>query len=349
MMYDYLIIGQGLAGSHVAWQALQRGEQPLVVDRYLPGAASYAAGGLVNPVTGRNLVKTWQADALIPFAHETYRAQEGALGQQFYHLQDVIRLFRDEKQSRKWWNNRRHDAAYQPYVKAEALPAAVPEVADASLGGVVFQHGAFLNTADYLRAFRRFLAQYSLIRAEALPYHELSLKADRVQWGHLEARHLIFCEGWAVQENPFFRHIPLKPVKGQVARIYAPELALDSVLNKGVWLIPLGGGYFRAGATYEHDLTSFEPSESGFEQLSQQLDNLLKVPYQVTERHVGIRPATRDSQPAVGWHPDYPNVGLLNGLGSKGVLQAPYLAQKLLGSSTSDSTILPEVNVQRFV
>ncbi|QLH32628.1 MAG: FAD-binding protein [Cyclobacteriaceae bacterium] len=33
MMIDYLIVGQGLAGSCLAWQLVQRGKRVIVIDK----------------------------------------------------------------------------------------------------------------------------------------------------------------------------------------------------------------------------------------------------------------------------------------------------------------------------
>ena len=348
MTYDYLVIGQGIAGTHIAWQALQRGEQPLIIDKYQPGAASQAAGGLVNPVTGRNLTKNWRADALIPFARQTYRAQEAALGQQFYHMSEIIRLFKDQKQQRKWWNNRQYAPAYQPYISEEQVPQPLLEDVEAEFGGVTLSHGAFLHAADYLRAFRWYFQKAGMLKEALLPYDQLAIGPEGVQWGALDARCVIFCEGWAVQQNPFFSHLPMKPVKGQVLVIYAPELRASKVLNKGLWLIPLGNGHFRVGATYEHDLDTTEPSGAGYQQLCRQLDDLLAVDYKVLSRQTGVRPAMADSLPVAGSHPDYPAVKILNGLGSKGVLQAPYLAAELLNSQQEEAFAVPDADVKRY-
>ena len=53
--FDYLIIGQGLAGSMLAFQLIARGQRVLVIDNDYQGNASQVAAGIINPITGHRL------------------------------------------------------------------------------------------------------------------------------------------------------------------------------------------------------------------------------------------------------------------------------------------------------
>ncbi len=65
---DVLIVGQGLAGTWLSWWLEQAGISCRVMDDADPGSASKYAAGLINPVTGRRMVKTWMIEELMPFA-----------------------------------------------------------------------------------------------------------------------------------------------------------------------------------------------------------------------------------------------------------------------------------------
>ncbi|HEX6222999.1 MAG TPA: FAD-dependent oxidoreductase, partial [Chryseolinea sp.] len=73
---DFIIVGQGLAGSALALQLLKRGKKILVIDRVVPNTASRVAVGLFNPITGRHMIKTWMADKIFPYLHHFYRDAE---------------------------------------------------------------------------------------------------------------------------------------------------------------------------------------------------------------------------------------------------------------------------------
>ena len=348
MVYDYLIIGQGLAGTHVAWQALQEGQTPLIVDEPRKGAASGAAGGLVNPVTGRRLTKSWRAAEVIPFAKETYQAQEALLARKFYYPSAIVRLFKDAAQRRQWEEKRMPSPDYAQYRQSEKAPEEVSEAYHDEEGGVVLGPGGYLMPYPFLQAFRKWFVQKGLLTEAPFRYGDLKLYSSHVEWRGLQAKFLISCEGWRVADNPFFGNLPLKPVKGQVLTVDAPKLPGEYVVNKGLWVIPVNANQFRIGATYEPGMEAIEPSEEAYQKLVHQIDQLLKVPYKVVERQFGIRPAMKDGMPVVGWHKGYPRIGILNGLGSKGVMQAPYLARQLL-TQPAEEGILNEMNVNRYL
>ena len=80
--YDFIIVGQGIAGSLIAHFLLQHNKKILVIDKFNPNSASNIAAGVVNPITGRRMVKSWLIDDVLPFAKSTYRLLENQL--QFY-------------------------------------------------------------------------------------------------------------------------------------------------------------------------------------------------------------------------------------------------------------------------
>ena len=69
---DFLIIGQGLAGSLLAWELIKRKQQVIIVDNGEINASQVAAG-LINPVTGMRFVKSFDVDLLLPFAKNSYQ------------------------------------------------------------------------------------------------------------------------------------------------------------------------------------------------------------------------------------------------------------------------------------
>jgi len=80
-----LIIGQGLAGTILAHQALSAGFEVEIWDS--PSThftSSWAAGGIFNPVTGRKLEATWLADEIFTYLFPFYEGLEKMLGTRFF-------------------------------------------------------------------------------------------------------------------------------------------------------------------------------------------------------------------------------------------------------------------------
>src|SRR5687768_15763029 len=72
MNVDCLIIGQGICGTFLSWYLEQYGKSILVIDDNHRSSSSRVAAGLINPITGRRMVKTWLIDILLPFCEQEY-------------------------------------------------------------------------------------------------------------------------------------------------------------------------------------------------------------------------------------------------------------------------------------
>src|ERR1700742_177422 len=130
---DYLIVGQGLAGSVFAALLLEHGRSFVVVDDDHRTAASKAAGGIINPITGKRLNRPSLIGELLQEAFSTYPMIERLLGIPLFTRRNVLRLFTDGIEQRRW-EAKRQLPEYEQYVSP--TPPEVP----ANLANV---HGAF--------------------------------------------------------------------------------------------------------------------------------------------------------------------------------------------------------------
>ena len=99
---DYIIAGQGLAGSCMALQLLERGKKILVVDRIRENSATRVAAGLFNPITGKNLAKTWLADELFSCLHTFYPRAEQLTQEKFFNSMLLYRPFVSIEEQNTW-------------------------------------------------------------------------------------------------------------------------------------------------------------------------------------------------------------------------------------------------------
>ena len=72
MTVDYLIVGQGLCGTFLSYYLSKAGKKVIIVDKSNAFTASKVASGVINPVTGRRIVRTWRIEELLPFALDAY-------------------------------------------------------------------------------------------------------------------------------------------------------------------------------------------------------------------------------------------------------------------------------------
>ena len=322
-MHDFLIVGQGLAGSVLALQLLQHGQQVLVINNRTTNQASCVAAGLYNPITGSKLVKTWLADDLFPYLHTFYRAAERTLGTTFLYAKPIFRPFLTAEE-RTEWLHKVHQAAYTAYVQAIADENYQRAYMRHHHGGLVLQQAGYVDVPSFLAATRTYL-QTRGAYLEADFVHEAVQLTDGVQYQQYKARRLIFCEGPQVRQNPFFNILPLRPVKGEW-RTVSLQQPLDVSYNRGVFVLPRSPRCAMVGATYDRHHLDLLPTATACETLERRLQQMFALSYSVLNQKVGLRPATADHRPLIGLHPHYPQLGIFNGLGSKGVSMAPYFA-----------------------
>jgi glycine/D-amino acid oxidase-like deaminating enzyme len=147
-------------------------------------------------------------------------------------------------------------------------------------------------------------------------------------------------------QNKFFKNLPLKELKGEVMTIKT-EKALNRIYNRGVYVIQSGELNYKIGATYDLVNLGEGVTESGKNELIQKAKDLLKVPFKVAHQDWGIRPSTIDRRPLIGEHPNYKNILIFNGLGTKGVSLAPYFSEQLAKYLLGEGDLDKEANINR--
>lgn len=66
------------------------------------------------------------------------------------------------------------------------------------------------------------------------------------------------------------------------------------------------------------------------------------------EQSAGIRPTVKDRRPLVGKHPKYKNLAILNGLGTRGVMIAPWAANQLFYHLEQEKELDKEITIARY-
>lgn len=348
MTVDFLIVGQGIAGSVLAWTLDQRGCTVLLVDAPALPSASAVAAGLVNPLTGRKLVRTWKADELFPFLHQFYSGIEKQLGVSFFHPKNIYRPFRSEHEkadylaltadpdTRQYVAKSVDDQAYSPYI-------------DNPLGGLEVTQAGWVDLTEFVRIIKGYFVRKNQYFEQQVDVKDLIISDSHVEWQGVKINKVIFCDGVQARENPLFDWLPYNPVKGQVLTALVDNYSIKNIVNQGVFILPVRNGLIRIGATYSwHDL-DWQTTEDGRAFLQAKVAGILKVPYTIVDQQAGIRPSTKDRRPIIGLHPTQPAVGIFGGLGTKGVSLAPYLAEQLARYLLDGEDLEPEANISRCI
>jgi glycine oxidase len=340
---DYIIIGQGLAGSCLALQLLQRGKKIVVIDRTHENTATQVAAGLFNPITGRKMSKTWMADALFPYLHEFYRQVEQLMGGTFFHPMMLYRPFTSIEEQNEWMG-KSADATLSAYVEAvHASPIEAHHVRN-DFGGLMLKQCGYLNTKKFSEAVRTYIKQFSTLLEEDFAEAELTIEENSVRYKELHAKKIIFCQGESALSGNLFSWLPIRPLKGEVLTIQTTE-EVSKIYNRGVYVVP---DIWKVGATYQFNDTTRACTDAGLQELIEKLNELVCFPYRVTNQTWGMRPTTPDRRPILGPHPEHGSVIIFNGLGTKGVSLAPYFSSVLAGWLENEVPINKEVDIHRY-
>src|SRR5688572_1228293 len=148
--FDFIIIGQGLAGSAVAVQLLKLGRRILVIDQSRKNNSSRIAAGLFNPITGKKMVKTWMADTLFPYLHTYYREVEQRTSKKFFYPMPLYRPFLSVEEQNEWMA-KSSDPAFDQYIDKIFTTSSNPQLKD-PFGGLCLKQSGYLDTTSYIRA-----------------------------------------------------------------------------------------------------------------------------------------------------------------------------------------------------
>lgn len=348
MNVDFLIVGQGLAGSLLTWELSQRGQQVMAVDSGEENASLISAG-IVNPVTGMRWVKTAQADILLPAARKYYADLSAYFGHEFFIEKPMLRIFKDAaevEQCRK----KLAQSGYAGYL-GELDPASRELYGfHAPYGAVEQKQTGHLLTFDLLDTLKQWLLSRNWLRLTKFDYASISLNANSVSWQDVNAKHIIFCEGHLAMENPWFGGLPFKPAKGEILTVQTAFALPNHILSYGHWLLPTAENTARIGATFEWDFADTTPTPHGKATLLKQLATYdpTASAWPILGHNAGIRPCTQDRQPFLGRHPGYPQLAIFNGFGSKGSLLIPWHAQRFADFLVNNTPLPAACDSRRY-
>lgn len=301
------IVGQGLAGTCLAWELWHRGVEFRIVDRER-GGSSRVAAGLINPVTGKNFEPTPRIAEFLPEALEFYQKIEERFSMRLWHPLPILRLACDEREWLKMLEKRE-----RPDVACWLADEGAPRLMDGWHGALELHGGGRIDTRAFLDTSR------DLFRERGI-YQHAEITPD-------DSSPHIWCDGAA--GLVLGRHGPHRCAKGEILTLRIDDWNPSHIrIGAGGWLVPLGNGMFKAGSTYEWDQLDESPTQEGREKvlsIARRLGSWGDV--EVIAHEAGIRPILRRSEALIG--PLGDGNWMFNGLGSKGALFAPGMARRL--------------------
>jgi glycine/D-amino acid oxidase-like deaminating enzyme len=362
---DFLIIGGGLAGCIMAWTLRQAGKSLCIIDEPRISSASRIGAGIINPISGKRFSSIWNSANVLPAALQCYANIEQHFQQKFLRKIATVRLFGNEEEQAFWEIKR---ASHQTFASL-LLNSQIPSGVQAEFGGLGYTSWQ-LDTEKIVERLRAFYSSNGVLYEEVFDEQFLYISSDSVRYKECSAKNLVFCNGWKQLESSLWSNIwrlsPLSPAKGELLTVkletIKPEMAsiqhsaqastqasLDVLIVKGIFLLPMENGTIRIGATYEWDDLTENTTNAAQEELLKAAQQIYPLKMQVLSHVAGVRPAARDSKPVLGLHPTFPHCAMINGLGAKGAVFAPFAAEHLLSCIEKKSEISAEISLKRFL
>ena len=354
MQVDYLIIGQGISGTWLSYYFQKEKKSFVVIDNNFKDSPSRIAAGIINPVTGRRHVTVWMAEEILPFAWEAYNKISNKLGITAISQKNLIDFFPSPQMRLSFLDRIEEDNTYVNNYPDQNHFLQFFNY-EFGCGEIKPVYTAHLETL--LPAWRQQLKSKEQLLEEEFQIKELKVSADKIQYKDITASAIIFCDGNSSVNNPYFKQLPFAPNKGEALLIEIPDLPKDKIYKKGMLLAPLQsqprisggmGALWWFGSNYAWEFDNANPTKEFMEKTEQLLKEWLKIPFKIIDHLAGIRPATLERRPFVGLHPLHPNIGILNGMGTKGCSLVPFFASQLVNHLLHNRPITPEADLKRF-
>jgi glycine/D-amino acid oxidase-like deaminating enzyme len=340
---EYLIVGQGISGTFLSWYLEKSGRDFIVIDNNNPLASSRVAAGIINPVTGRRIVRSWLIDTLLPFAQQAYEEIGHIIDTKVISKKSMIDFFPSVQMLNAFMGR----VTDNDFLSEAHEPHSFNSYFTYDFGYGIIHPCFVVDLRVLLIKWRHRLHSKNILCEENFQEENLIVGHNEVQYQDIHAGKIIFCDGVQSANSRWFRHLPFALNKGE-SLVIETDVPEDFIYKKALTLAPLSNNLFWLGSSHEWDYKDILPSDNFYQKTLEHTKKWLKRPFKIVSHLASVRPATVERRPFVGVHPHFPAIAILNGMGTKGCSLAPYFAQQLAGHLTENTSILPEVNVDRY-
>ncbi len=319
-----LIIGQGIAGTMVAFLLQQKGLSVMVIDAGKKNTASRIAAGMFSTISGKRKIFDENLFEKQKFALESYRQLEKLLAKNFLYEENIHHLFHSGFEKTETLE-RMHDENFSGQTELNTSPI---EYIKQEHGAIEIKNSGWIDCELMLNSYRNYLSASHCFSLADFKYDELEIKKEVFCYENFEAINIIFCEGYQQLKNPFFENENIIPCKGDMLTLkYANHGNIKILKRNGCFLIPTNDETVKAGSTYLWNNDNEQLLPSGRTEIKNKVNDILSDDFEIINHQTAIRPTTKNREVIAKRHSEHKNMFMLNGLGTKGIIQAPYYAK----------------------
>lgn len=345
MEIDYIIVGCGLAGIAFCEQLKAHSKTFVVINDHSQ-QSSIVAGGVYNPVILKRFSEVWKAGEQLQMVSDMYSHIEAELDIKIDYKMSMQRRFASVEEQNEWFH-----AIDKPNLESYLSPQILKNSnssIDVPFGLGEVLHSGRIDTAHLIESYILDLKSKGRYIDDTFHHDAILFKDSSIFYQNIKASYIVFAEGFGMVQNPYFKHLPLNVAKGEVITIKAPDLKIDFIFKAGVFVMPIGQDCYTVGATYNWNDKTNLTTEQAKNELVRQAKQLIHCDFEVVNQVAGIRPTVKDRRPLIGRHPEHPNLAIINGLGTRGVMIAPYVAKALYENLEYDTPLERAIDIKRF-
>ena len=286
MTSNYLIIGQGLAGTILSYHLLQKNIPHKVLDDGHRSAATLAAAGIINPITGRRYVKSWMIDDLLPIAINTYEGLEQLLQIPLVTKRNILRSLDDMAQENRW-----HEATSRPgydgYVVETPKLEGYKRLVENKMSYGEITQAMQVDVGELIIKYRRFLETTNRLIEKTFIIDDHDFETDLIEVEGETYDKVIFSTGYKAATDALFGHLPFQPAKGESFHVSIKEQLPDKLLRDNMFVAPIAEHVFWTGGGYAWDVIDDKPTEKAREAWQEKLSQLLRVDFEIISHRAG--------------------------------------------------------------
>ena len=342
------MVGQGLAGTVLSSYLMKNKIDHVIIDNYHHSSSTKAAAGLINPITGRNYVKSWMIDELLEEARLCYTHLEKLLSVDLIRETVILRSLNNAKEINKWFSSTGREG-YSDYLDEDTNDFHYSEILNSNPKFGVIKQAFQIDISTLIVRYQDYLKSKDQLILEKFDHEKLIVIEGGYRYGNNEFSKIIFCEGYQAINNKYFNKLPFQLAKGEALELNFEDFNSTQILRDEIILVPLPNGSFWSGGGYLWDFDDDKPTQIWKDAWDKKLNNILNIKYHEKEHKAGICPCVKGRRPLIGEHKHHANMFIFNGMGTKGTSLAPFWArhfveQQLINNQVVDS----QVDINRF-
>jgi glycine oxidase len=361
--FDVAIAGAGVVGLAAARALALAGRRVLVLDPGAPGAeASEASAGMLAAQ-----IEAHAGEALLRFGiagrerHQALAAECAAAGHPYtLAISGISVVAFDDARATELEAQAAAQRALgleAEWLTRDALKRRQPGVSNEARGAFVAPNDGCVDNvglcASLTAIARAKGATFVTDEVRAVEMRAGRVSGVRAAHGTYEAAAVIIAAGaWSGRIGGLPCHVPVEPVRGQMAEVSWPQGEPPSVLfGRAGYVVPREGRAL-LGSTMEHVGFEKGTTEEGLAHIRREaaaiLPALAKIPF--TRTWSGLRPMSKDGLPILGFDPGVEGLIYATGHGRNGMLLGPISGEIVRDLAVRGETSwdIKAYSIQRF-